>query len=252
MTTTLTLMTWNLLHGGGPKRIPEITLTLLDLAADIILLTEFRPARGGQLAGVLADHGWTHQHIATTSPTTNSLLLASRFPIDQSSSPPPPPTGLESRWIECSVPTLNLTLGGLHIPHKGSGTRRTALWKHVIERARAHRNTDFMLIGDFNTGRNHLDGPAHAFDCTQRLGELAALRYTDAWRATHLESTEGTWSSPDHQAHRIDHAHVSESLHARVKDVWHDHTVTSRKLSDHAALLVTLEHANSLKRPKNA
>lgn len=252
MPTTYTLMTWNLLHGGGPKRIPEITLTLLDLAPDLLLLTEFRPARGGQLAGVLADHGWNYQRQATQSPTTNGLLLASRFPLTDAPSNPPPPKGLESRWIECSFPTLGLGLAGLHIPHKGSGTRRTALWKHAVDRARTHRDSDFMLLGDFNTGRNHLDGPANAFDCTQRLGELAALRYTDAWRADHPDSAEGTWSSPDHNDHRIDHAHVSESLQPRVQTVWHDHSVTALGLSDHAALMVTITGSPASTRPKNA
>jgi len=37
-----TLMAWNILHGGGRRRIPEIVLTLLDGAGDVIVINEYR------------------------------------------------------------------------------------------------------------------------------------------------------------------------------------------------------------------
>jgi hypothetical protein len=41
------LLTWNLRHGGGARRMPWITLSLLEHKADVVVLTEFRRHVGG-------------------------------------------------------------------------------------------------------------------------------------------------------------------------------------------------------------
>jgi endonuclease/exonuclease/phosphatase family metal-dependent hydrolase len=239
MPASYTLMTWNILHGGGPLRLPEIALALLEIGPDVVLLSEFRAARGGQLAGVLHDHGWVHQHQTTHEHTGNGLLLAARTPVAWTDAPPPPCV-VRPKWLEVHLPELDLTLAGVHIPHRGSGTARTMLWKHAVERARAHKEGRFMLFGDMNTGRNRADGPAGAFDCTARLGELASMRYIDAWRHFHPQSREGTWAGHGSAAHRIDHAHLSEAVFPDVLGAWHETGPLTRGLSDHAALLVQL------------
>lgn len=220
-------------------RLPDIALTVLELSPDIVLLTEFRKGRGGQLAGVLADHGWIYQ--ASTAPANggNGLLLASRLElIDEACPEPPGPSS--SKWIERRVSEWDLVLVGVHIPHRGSGTARTSLWKHAVDRARVHRGGRCILLGDFNTGRNGLDGPKDAFDCTQRLGELAALRYTDAWRKTYPQGRDGTWTSHTGDSHRIDHAHCSEGVRGMIQAVWHEKKPVNQGLSDHSPLLVRL------------
>ncbi|MBZ0171544.1 MAG: hypothetical protein K8E66_04120, partial [Phycisphaerales bacterium] len=65
------LLTWNILHGGGPERLCWIALALLDWAPDVIALTEFRARRGGSLRGVLADHGWPHQALSEAAASEN-------------------------------------------------------------------------------------------------------------------------------------------------------------------------------------
>lgn len=239
MHASYTLMTWNILHGGGPLRVPAIALTLLEICPDVVLLTEFRAARGGQLAGVLHDHGWVYQQQTTHEHAGNGLLLAAKTPVERTDAPASP-KGVAPKWLEVYLPELKLTLAGVHIPHRGSGTSRTLLWKHAVDRARAHKDGRFMLFGDMNTGRNRADGPAGAFDCTARLGELSSMRYTDAWRHFHPESCEGTWAGHGCAQHRIDHAHLSEAVFPEVLGAWHETGPMTLGLSDHAALLVRL------------
>ena len=69
-------LTWNLLHGGSARRMPEITLHLLDHGPDVAVLTEFRSSIGGQVAGVLADAGLVHQHRSPSAPDRNGILIA--------------------------------------------------------------------------------------------------------------------------------------------------------------------------------
>src|SRR5438045_4049374 len=75
------LLTWNLRHGGGSRRTPAIALSLLEHRADIVVLTEFRRTTGGQIAGVLFDHGLRFQHSTDPAQGTNGLLIASRTPM---------------------------------------------------------------------------------------------------------------------------------------------------------------------------
>ncbi len=240
MAPNLSIMTWNLRHGGGPTRLPEIMLTLLDLAPDIMLLTEFRQSRGGQLAAVLRDQGWSHQINTAEQTRGNGLLLASRHALTESPDCCPPNAAVGSRWLACQIPEAGLTFAGLHIPCRGDTTARTLLWKHAVAIARAHRDGPFLLMGDLNTGRNGIDAPKRTFDCTQRLGELAAMRFTDAWRRLHPSQREGTWSGPQQQEHRIDQAHLSETLAPRLLSARHDRVVIERGLSDHACLMIEL------------
>ncbi|MEO1512500.1 MAG: hypothetical protein AAFU70_10525, partial [Planctomycetota bacterium] len=77
-------MFWNILHGGGPERLPLIALELLEQDADVIGLCEFRACRGGSLRGVLYDHGYADQVALSGPEGGNGLLLASRVGLDRS------------------------------------------------------------------------------------------------------------------------------------------------------------------------
>lgn len=220
--------------------MPAIALALLEHAADVIVLTEFRRTTGGQIAGVLYDHGWEHQLWTDPPARTNGILVASRWPLE------PRPTmigigeALERRWLETAVPDLGLSLGGVHIPCGGRASGRTDFFRELVDIARDRAAEPFVLIGDFNVGRHHLDEEGKSFSCTRYLRELEAAGYVDAWRTLHPEAREYTWYSHEGKGFRIDHALLSPPLAPRLAGAAYSHAEREAGLSDHSLLLLGL------------
>lgn len=244
------LLTWNILHGGGPRRTPEIALALLALDADLVVLTEFRRTLGGQLAGVLYDHGWRHQLSTNPPEKSNGILLASRRPIEPG--PPAPAPAMSQRWLEARLPgpadDAALRVTAVHIPDASfagpsAQAAKADFWRRLVARARVTRAQPSVIVGDFNTGRHLLDESQQTFTCTALLGELATLGYRDAYRLCHPRGRDRSWFSHAGAGFRIDHTYVSPPLAPRVEDVWYGHDQRERGLSDHAPMLVKLAPA---------
>ena len=229
------LLTWNILHGGGPRRVPETVLTLLEHDADVIALSEYRASMGGQIRAVLAQHGWNHQLCTNPPARTNGLLLASRAPIERITTPPPPSP---QRFLAAKTAGLNVLV--VHIPEERRSTRKPAAWRHLLGEARALRNADAVVIGDYNTGRHRLDEAGSTFTCTALLGELATMGFIDAWRSLNPVAQEFTWFSHKGGGFRIDHAYLSPSLAKKLVDARYSHVEREARLSDHSVLMVEL------------
>jgi exodeoxyribonuclease III len=242
-------LAWNLRHGGGSRAMPAIVLALLEHAPDVLLLAEFRLTTGGQIAGVLADHGWRHQHSTNPPRGTNGLLIASRWPlrvVDHSAlsgarSTVLTPVACARRFAEVEIPDLWLALAGVHIPCDGKGLGRESVFATLLDAARRRRDEAFLLLGDFNAGRHHLDEAGATFTCTRCLGRLAALGYSDAYRRLHPAGREFSWYTPQGAGFRIDHAFVSRALLPRLRACWYSHHERARNLSDHSALLLDFD-----------
>jgi exodeoxyribonuclease-3 len=251
-----TFLAWNLRHGGGGRGMPHIVLSLLEHAPDVILLSEFRSSTGGQIAGVLADHGWRHQHASEAPPGCNGLLIASRHPLRAVRTDPGAILGSQSlvpaaafrRYAEVEIPALGLALANVHIPCDGKGLGRDAVFQILLEAARRRKGEAFVILGDLNAGRHHLDEGGDTFTCTRCLGQLAAIGYVDAFRRLHPEAREYTWYSHEGAGFRIDHAYVSAALAGRIRACTYSHRERTRKISDHSALLLTLvPHASEVR-----
>lgn len=235
----VTLLTWNLRHGGGPARMPRIALALLELAADVIVLSEFRRTTGGQIAAVLADHGWSCQVHTDPPQGTNGLLVASRAPLRRC-----PHAELDpNRWLEVDIPAFDLRLGAAHVPCAGSGSARVRFWKSLAGLVCDRAAIPFALAGDLNTGRHRLDERGSTFTCTIYMGHLAAAGYRDAWRSLHPAGRQYSWYSHRGNGYRIDHVLLAPALHARLRQAWYCHHWRRMGLSDHAALAVRLDSA---------
>ena len=232
------LLTWNLLHGGGPRRMPLIALSLLEHRADVVVLTEFRRTTGGQIAGVLADHGLMHQFSTEPPKGCNGILIASRAPVRPV--PPAASPSISRRLAEVAIDDFGFTLAGLHIPPDGSGSARDAVFQATVDAARRRQEEAFILLGDFNAGRHRVDEEGETFTCTRLLGEIATYGYVDAWRSCHPETREFTWFSHEGRGFRIDHAFLSRPLSARLRTCELSHRERESGLSDHSALVLTL------------
>jgi exonuclease III len=207
------LLTWNIQHGGGARRTPWIALALVEARADIVVLTEFRPARGGQIRAALADHRLEHQALSGPADGANAVLLASRWPLETPAGFPGAGPA-QGRVLEARIPTLDLHIVGTHIPPPAPGVERARVWRHVLRAARAGRDGRRALLGDFNTGRAGPDGTS--FRHTALLGQLSTLGYVDAWRRMHPDGRQMTWRGPAGAAARIDHCFLSEALAGRL------------------------------------
>lgn len=244
------LLAWNLRHGGGSQRMPEIALRLLEHRPDVVILTEFRRTTGGQIAGVLADHGLLHQHSTEPPAGRNGVLVASRDAMDVgaelvgtavTSVACGPRAGLNRKLADVTLPGLGLALAAVHIPCDGRGLGREAAFQAVVSLARRRRQEPFVLMGDFNAGRHRLDEEGATFTCTRCLGQLAAMGYRDAWRDRNADGREFSWYSHEGAGFRIDHAFVSAPAAPRVRGCWYSHKERRRGLSDHSALVLDLE-----------
>lgn len=98
-----------------------------------------------------------------------------------------------------------------------------------------------MIVGDFNTGRHHLDEAGQTFTCTALLGQLATMGYADAYRATAPDGREASWFSHTGQGFRLDHAFVSAPLAGSVRAARYAHELRLAGLSDHAPMRLDLD-----------
>ncbi|MCC6284929.1 MAG: endonuclease/exonuclease/phosphatase family protein [Phycisphaerales bacterium] len=236
----LTLLTWNILHGGGSRRTPQIVLSLLEFAPDVMVITEYRAAMGGQVRGVLADHGWEHQVVTDAGAKRNGILVAGRTPLRRSEAPAPP-SALGPKWLEVEAPVLGLGLAAAHIPEVREGTRKVASWEFAMERCRANVGRPFVLIGDLNTGRTGQDEETPMLTCSAFMGRLWTMGFRDAWRELHPEGREYSWYSHLGHGFRIDHVLLSPALAPALREAFYGHGVRESRQSDHSALVVRLE-----------
>lgn len=240
-TPSLSILSWNILHGGGARRTPGIVLSLLEQAPDVVVLSEFRARMGGQMAGVLADHGWRHQVRTDPAESANGMFIASREPIEPIAwDCPEPRRGVAVRLMESRV-----ALTAVHIPDARASdsralVRKSGFWHALLAHSAGLGGEDHVLIGDFNTGRHRQDERGSTFTSVALLGRLTAMGYRDAYRLVEPEGQEFSWQSSLGGRFRLDHAFVSASLCGRVGAVRYRHAERSAGLSDHASVCVEL------------
>lgn len=238
------ILHWNIQHGGGPKRTPEIALAILALRPDLVVITEFRRTTGGQLAGVLHDHGLNHQLCTDPPAQTNGILIAANTPLARASSPAHP--DLAQRSLDAHLPELDAWLTGVHLPDAAQGdhhatARKAHHWQALLRLARARTGRRHVLLGDFNTGRHRLDEPGRTFTCTPLLGKLVTLGYADAYRELEPAGAARSWFSHAGQGFRLDHAFVSPPLRPAIRAAEYLHAPREQGLSDHAPMRLTLD-----------
>lgn len=234
------LFVWNILHGGGSRRIPHIALAILDARPDVVALSEYRRSMGGQLAGVLADHGLKHQLCTDPPGRKNGVLLASRSPIERIEGPDAP-APIRHKWLAATMPELPLSVLLAHLPDDSNPRHKLLCWNHLLDAARPLAGTPTAVLGDLNTGRHKLDESGSTFRCVAQMGKLRTMGFEDAWRALNPDGREYSWFSHEGGGFRIDHALLSPPLRSRLRDARYDQGVREAGLSDHAALLVDLD-----------
>lgn len=222
--------------------MPRIALALVEHAADVVVVTEYRRTTGGQIRGVLSEHGWAHQLSTEPGARANGILIASRSPVE------PAPPGADAparrdRWAEVTLPELGFSLAGVHVPDGSDRAERVAYWSSLVAVARRRRAEPFLMIGDFNTGRHGIDEAGRTFTCAGMMGRLSSFGFVDAWRSRHADTREFTWFSGKRNGFRLDHAFISRPLAGRLSSAWYSHSERESGLSDHSVMVVGLDGA---------
>lgn len=228
-------LAWNILHGGGPARMPEIAHAIAAHAPDVVALSEVRRTTGGQIAGALADAGLSHWAWTDPPAGINGVLIASRTSFAASRFDRP----ASQRLLAARFASFDLNLIACHVP-PDPGTERSHAWKSLLDYAKSRMGERTLVLGDLNAGR---DGDLHALklDGQESLGKLWTWGYRDLFRKENTGSPEFSWLTPDRQGGgRIDHAIASGTLAARESSVRYSHTERDLRISDHSVLLVDL------------
>ncbi len=234
----LRVVFWNILHGGGAARIAPIGLSLVQHRPDVVVLCEFRPARGGQLRAVLADHGLEYQTLDQRA-RLNTILIASRSPFELGLAP-----GSASwigRWAEVTLVDCGVRVLGVHIPDDSRPDEKTRCWNDLVGWTKLNAGTPAIIVGDLNTARFGPDSRGLATGNQVMLAKLSTSGFTDAFRLLHPDAKDRSWESWTGESARIDAAIVSGSLAACVVGAEYDHGVRERGESDHSMLVLDLK-----------
>jgi len=240
------IVSWNIRAGGG-VRVEAIAAQLAAWNPDVVALSEYRGTPASlQLAEALAQQGLVHQHSTANprTPTVNSLLMASRWPMRRMR-PRPSPTE-PRRWAMFKIATPTpFAIGAMHVPNRVSG-RKGAFLDDLLAMAQAWRRGPALIVGDTNTGRIGIDEESPAFDRFEDdwMVAMQKARWRDAFRHIHGVELAYTWYSPNKgNGFRLDEGFVNGRLIKRLAEarhVWGEVDGNSRRdaLSDHAALIL--------------
>jgi hypothetical protein len=173
------------------------------------------------------------------------------------------------RWLEARIEPRGLWLGGLHIPDDSRPTGRTLVWNHVLERARAWKDAEAVLAGDWNSGRPFVDEPGATFSCAANLGRLWTMGYRDAFEGSGDPNRPAgdvrgaTWQAPAGRVagwmaarrgsggptaglpqgktgFRIDAIHLSSRVAAGAYRLEQADSLREMGISDHSALVAEI------------
>lgn len=241
MSQPLSILAWNILHGGGPRRTPEIALALAQRQPDVVVLCEFRRTRGSSLRAALADAGLVYQIAHIAPEQENTVFIAGRYPLRRV--PVAAPPQCQGRFLAASLYVEDelFSIAGVHIPDDGAHAAKAAYWQFLLSWARTQRDHLALVVGDLNTARRGPDTSGVGFRCEALLGNLISLGFVDAWRAGRPGCREDTWQDARGFGGRIDAAMLSPRLSSRLCAASHVQEWRTRGLSDHAALDVRLD-----------
>jgi exodeoxyribonuclease III len=232
-------------NGPSPARGQRLLDWLLATRCNTLVLTELQPAGGGQaiLAGLEAEGfrltctaGWKGCRYATAVATRGLDVAAVE------------PAAFDPRII-----AVDLTIGGrtvrmvgVYAPTNGmtadSSTRRRDFQQRLLQHLTAISRPALCVIGDLNViepdHRPALPGfEAHDYAFYAGLLDLGLL---DAYRTLQPQGGDHSWISARFGSQRLDHALISQAA-GTIRECVYDHGPRQKQLSDHAAMLLTMQ-----------
>lgn len=225
--------TLNIQHGGG-RRIAALAEVILAQDADVLVLTEVRDtAPSRKLRELLDQAGYRSQWRPDTPVKKNSVLLASRV------------GGERVPWGSVAEDYCQRVVGariqgvrviGVYFP---LGKVKAGLFRELKEYVFGIRDEPVLLMGDFNTGKHHLDEDEATFHCSEEFAALEEVGLVDLWRLEHGKRREFSWFSHVGNGFRVDHIFAKGLVLKSVSQCDYHHEIRSIHASDHSGLSLT-------------
>lgn len=247
----LKLCTWNVQSPSFDRSAVQLEW-LRQVNADILVLTELKATDGSRhLVSSIEARGY---HVVFDEPPQGAygVLVAARRDISslqRNTLDRREVLGCRVKEIRVNALPNSLTIIGVYAPSRSPGEavqareRRRAFQSTLLEALRVRvPQEDTIVLGDFNVVARQDRVAAgifdHAdFDFYEGLGRVGLtdcyLRHSPSGRDF---SWEGAWGGKQ----RIDHSFATAGVLRRISTVWYDHEPRQTKLSDHAALLLTV------------
>ena len=223
----LKIISWNIQQGGG-ARIRSILRFLTKQAPQIIVLSEFRNNDAGVfLRQKLLEQKYLFQFVSLPPSDTNSVLIASQIPCVARLF-----NGQEYAHTVIATDFEAFHLYGVYLPHKKKHQLFPLLQEEIA------KYTPSLIMGDFNTGKNHVDQKGNSFWYTDELMKLEKSGMQDAFRYVHGEVEAYSWFSHQGNGYRYDHIYASEELLPIIKNCDYIHKAREEKWSDHSPMIL--------------
>jgi exodeoxyribonuclease III len=228
----LKILSWNIQQGGGSRSM-AICQALAQSGAHIIQLSEFKNNENGAFIKTqLQQAGYIFQYFTAAFSDQNSVLIASKINGEILLFPDADPV-FQHNII--GVQFSAFTLLGAYMPHKKKHVLFTAVSVFI-------KNTTLpaILVGDYNTGINHIDQKGDSFWYQSEMVALPKLGLQDAFRHLNGNIEEYSWYSHQGNGFRYDHTYLSQDLLPVLKGCSYLHAWRENGLSDHSPMIVEI------------
>jgi exodeoxyribonuclease-3 len=247
-------------------RVHRQVAWIVNAVMDVVVLTEVSAGESGDvLAQLLADAGY---EVLLPKPAVSDryrVLVACR-----GAKPTGVDVGAGSMGHRCVSARIELPIGeigvlGLYVPSRGSKDRRNQdkrAFQALVVEALPGLTTmldvrgPVVITGDLNVVEPDHE-PRYAvfgdweYDFYRAFDRAG---FTDAFRLTVPTTMDYSWfgrpsAEGTRNGYRFDHAFVSEQHRDLVVDCRYDHSVRTSGLTDHSALVTTLDLAHTAEGP---
>jgi len=241
--TSIRILAWNILQGGGP-RTAQILETIGGHVPDILVLSEYCYGPGGvALEQQLELAGYTYRSVCARGPNHDGItvLVASKIAFTpeyfEGQIVHPKHGDFSHRLVRARFPGFDVV--GAYFPLCGG---KQAVFDQIWARSPDFLFRPTLLIGDINTALSPDDAQGVApLPGEERLTELLAAGWIDAWRSRNATAREFTWFSRQAEnGFRIDQALASPSFDRGITAIRYSHRERTERISDHSALIVDL------------
>lgn len=238
------------ISGPSEGRAHRLAGYLLDLELDALVLTETRDNAGIRLLGELLEAAsYKLASPEGLAEPERGALIAYResFRSVQLVGTAELAHRLPAVCLEAEGASFLLV--GAYVPSRDTTIpkikRKRRFLDHLYELVERYQEDAVILLGDLNViGRDHV--PRYpAFRCWEldALERIMQFGLVDAWERCHPGEQAYSWIGRTGNGYRYDYAFCSKALADAVANCECDHQPRTSRMSDHAALLITLDLA---------